>query len=205
MKSFFQKLLALFFKQEPKPEPVKKVAICVGHSRINDSGAKSVGGVSEWEFNHAVAIFLNEKLKERGIASEVINEYPFKTYGKSMDWVRERTWGFDVAIELHFNSYTSTSAKGFEYLYYHGSKSGEKLAKAFADAHEAAIPAQNNRGAKMVRVGERGYKFLIKTEPTAIICEPFFGSNPGEWVLFDGNQEVLADVYANALKNYFAV
>mgnify|MGYP000182405306 CR=1 FL=1 len=62
MKSFFQKLLALFFKSEPKPEPVRKVAICVGHSRINDSGAKSVGGVSEWEFNHAVAIFLNEKL-----------------------------------------------------------------------------------------------------------------------------------------------
>ena len=204
MKALILKLLAYFFKREPKPEPIKKVAICVGHSRLNDAGAKSVGGVSEWEFNNAVAIFLNEKLKERGIASEVVNDYPFRTYRKAMAWVRERTWVFDAVIELHFNSFSNSAAKGFEYLYCAGSENGERLAQSFVDQHSATIPGQVDRGAKPISTGERGNLFLIKTKPPAVICEPFFGSNPTEWVLFDGNQEHLAELYSDALQNYFA-
>jgi N-acetylmuramoyl-L-alanine amidase len=192
MKALIQKLLAYFFKREPKPEPIKKVAICVGHSRLNDAGAKSVGGVSEWEYNNAVAIFLNEKLKE------------FRTYRKAMAWVRERTWVFDAVVELHFNSFSNSAAKGFEYLYCAGSENGERLAQSFIDQHSATIPGQVDRGAKPISTGERGNLFLIKTKPPAVICEPFFGSNPTEWVLFDGNQEQLSELYADALQNYFA-
>lgn len=204
MKALLQKLILFFFGSKPKPDPVKRVAICVGHSRSNDSGARSVGGMSEWEYNNAVAIFLNEKLKMQGIASEVVNSYPFKTYSKSMSWLRERTWGFDCVIELHFNSYSSTAAKGFEYLYCHSSEAGEQLAQEFLDQHSTTIPAQTNRGVKPIQIGDRGWGFVSKTRPPAVICEPFFGSNPGEWVLYDGNQEQLAEVYTEALVNYFS-
>lgn len=207
MNTFLERMRGWFmsFKKRVEKNPaIGKVAICVGHSRLNDAGARSVCGVSEWEYNNAVATYLHEHLKELGIASQIINDYPFKSYSKAVQWVAERTWGFDVAIELHFNSYSSSSAKGFEYLYYHRSAKGERLAEAFAEQHTKEVPGQNNRGSKAVKYGDRGYKFLGKTKPPALICEPFFGSNPQEWVLFDGNQETLAQIYARALQKYFA-
>ena len=198
------KRLHQIFSRKKKPAKIPKVAICVGHSRINDSGARSVGGVTEWAYNNQVAEDLKKKLKARAIASEVVNDYPFKSYSKSMRWLGEKTWGFDVAIELHFNSYSSSSAKGYEYLYYHKSKQGRLLAQCFRDAHAIGVPAQHNRGIKGITIGQRGFGFLSKTKPTSVICEPFFGSNPTEWVLFDGNEDQLADIYADALQKYFA-
>lgn len=201
--NWFKKLAQLFARKD-KPAAIPKVAICVGHSRLNDSGAKSVGGVSEWAYNNDVAGFLNEELKKREIASEVINDYPFKTYGKSMSWVGEKTWGFDVAIELHFNSFSSSTARGYEYLFYYKSENGKRLAECFLAAHEAGVPAQTSRGIKAISKGQRGFGFLSKTKPVSLILEPFFGSNPTEWVLFDGNEKQLAQIYADALQKYFS-
>ena len=39
------------------------IAICVGHSRPNDSGAASVTGVTEWDYNSQLADMIGENLK----------------------------------------------------------------------------------------------------------------------------------------------
>lgn len=204
MKKFIDWILAFFNPVAPKQKPLKKVAICVGHSRLNDTGARSVGGANEWEYNNAVAMFLKEKLKELNIASEIFNEYPFQGYASSMEWVGEKTWAFDAVIELHFNSFVTSAAQGYEYLYHSSSANGKRLAEAFLNKHAELIPAQKNRGIKPVSKGNRGYKFLSQTKPPAIICEPFFGSCPVEWVLYERNQETLAELYSLALHDYFS-
>ena len=180
-----------------------KVGIYVGHSRSGDKGAQSVGGVSEWDWNSKVAHMLKGKLDDAGIDCYVVDHYEGGTYGAAMTWVSAdaTSQGATLAIELHFNA-ASPSAKGFEYLYWHTSTKGQKLADAFIEAQKALNTPAPSRGAKPADGGDRGSGFLSKTPCPAIICEPFFGSNQDEWNYWSNRPSVLANVYCKAIKSY---
>lgn len=188
-----------------KPNDPKRVAICVGHSRIGDSGARSVGGVSEWAFNTIIAADLHGRLTKRGYFSEAIAHYPVGTYSQAMRWLAKhlKKGKFDIAIELHFNSFSSSIARGHEYLFYAKSKKGKELAQCFSDSHAEIMPNQTNRGIKPIDSGGRGAGFLKGVKPVAVICEPFFGSRPAEWITYWNNQDVLVDIYEKAICDYF--
>lgn len=190
---------------QKKPKNIGKVAICVGHSRIGDKGARSVGGVSEWTYNSKVAKLLAKQLEHRGISSVVIDDYPSKSYTGAMKWVAEEISKHkaDIAIELHFNSSSSSSAEGYEYLYYAHSAQGKRLALCLQREHQSKVTSQKDRGAQPLERGARGGQFLVRVGPPAVICEPFFGSNPKEWVLLGQNPAIFADIYATGIYNYF--
>ena len=192
-------------KKVKKVKKLNKVAICVGHSRIGDRGAVSVGGVSEWAYNKKVADLLQYHLRHRGIQSVVFNDYPSESYSRAIDWVTQNVAKkkCNIAIELHFNSYSSSEAEGYEYLYYHTSNNGRRLAECFLKAHSENFEVQKDRGVKAIEPDGRGAGFLRGVPPPAVICEPFFGSSPKEWVLFDTKQSLLANVYAQAIVEYF--
>ena len=188
-----------------KPKKIGKVAICIGHSRIGDKGARSVGGISEWIYNSEVATLLAKQLKQRGIASAIIDDYPCESYSGAMSWLSKEVdkINADVAIELHFNSFSSSSAEGYEYLYYAGSAEGKRLALCIHKAHQSKSVAQKDRGAKPIERKDRGGHFVTMVKPPAVICEPFFGSSPKEWVLLGQKPAVVADIYATGIFNYF--
>jgi N-acetylmuramoyl-L-alanine amidase len=188
-----------------KPKKIGNVAICIGHSRIGDKGARSVGGISEWVYNSEVAVLLAKQLKQRGIASVIIDDYPSESYGGAMRWLSKEVdkTNADVAIELHFNSFSSSSAEGYEYLYYAGSAEGKRLALCIHKAHQSKSVAQKDRGAKPIERKDRGGHFVTMVKPPAVICEPFFGSSPKEWVLLGQKPAVVADIYATGIFNYF--
>ena len=190
-------------KREPKK--IGNVAICIGHSRIGDKGARSVGGISEWVYNSEVAVLLAKQLKQRGIASVIIDDYPSESYSGAMRWLSKEVdkINADVAIELHFNSFSSSSAEGYEYLYYAGSAEGKRLALCIHKAHQSKSVAQKDRGAKPIERKDRGGHFVTMVKPPAVICEPFFGSSPKEWVLLGQKPAVVADIYATGIFNYF--
>lgn len=93
-----------------------------------------------------------------------------------------------LAVELHFNSSSSISARGSETLYCPGSKNGLQAAITMQKYMSNIFPP--NRGAKegwyrMDRPGHIDYKsdiegdekidyFLGKTKPVALIIEPEF-------------------------------
>ena len=184
---------------------LKKVAICVGHSRIGDKGATSVGGVSEWTYNAKVADLLKIHLRHQGIQAVVFDEYPSNSYGGAMEWLAQSVAKeeCDIAIELHFNSYSSSKTGGYEYLHYHTSGEGRRLAECFRRSHSEFSDVQTDRGVKARKAGGRSGGFLRRVPPPAVVCEPFFGSCPKEWVLFDGKHSLLADIYSNAIVKYF--
>ncbi len=188
-----------------KVKKLKKVAICVGHSRIGDKGASSVGGVDEWTYNKKVADLLQNHLRHQGIQSVVFDDYPSESYSRAMDWLGQSVGKekCDIAIELHFNSYSSTKAEGYEYLHYHTSNNGRRLAECFRKAQSETFKVQKDRGVKAIEPDGRGAGFLRSVPPPAVICEPFFGSSPKEWILFDSKHSLLADVYAQAIVEYF--
>ena len=65
-------------------------------------------------------------------------------------------------------------------------------------------PDTKTRGIKERKSG-RGSEFLRQTPCPAVICEPFFGDNEGDWSQW-GNvegRERLGNIYANACYRYF--
>lgn len=188
-----------------KRQNLKSVAICVGHSRIGDKGAISVGGVTEWDYNKKVADALQTQLRHQGITSVVFDDYPSDSYSGAMNWLARgiRKEKCDLAIELHFNSYAKDSASGYEYLYFEGSKNGKRLANCFLKSHGESFTEQTSRGVKSTDTVQRGAAFLRRVPPPAVICEPFFGSSPTDWTIFEYKGLLLAGAYARAIVEYF--
>lgn len=188
-----------------------KVALCIGHSRRvlgkPEGGAVSVGDVTEYEYNSEVAGYLEEELNKVGIKTAIFDVYGGSSYGAAMDDVarKVRSFGADIAIELHFNASSSPHSKGYEFLCWHKSNGGKRLATILLSEFGREFPAMSARGVKECNDDSRGASFLKKTHCVAVITEPFFGSNPVEWGHFAGAHERVAEAYANAIVKYFGI
>ena len=187
-----------------------KVAICIGHSRHVlgrfDGGAISVGDVPERTFNSELAGRFQDKLKAYGISSVVFDDYAGNGYSSAMQDVanKVKSYGADLAFELHFNSSDSPQSNGYEYLCHYKSDGGRRLATLLLSEHGRKFPAFKARGVVPIDSNGRGFAFLQKTLCPAVICEPFFGSNQKEWDTYSKSLDTLAEVYADAVYKYFA-
>lgn len=187
-----------------------KIGLAVGHSRLGDQGAYSHGEyiVSEWDFNRDLVRRIGHLLSNtHGWASgddyAIYDQYPARSYTGAINYLARKLKedAVDAVIELHFNA-ASPSASGHEWLYWHSSSGGERLAEALRDEMEEAYPDMKSRGIKPRGPKQRGSYLLRKVPPYAVIAEPFFGSNADEWRMINNNRGKLAGVYARAIVNY---
>lgn len=181
------------------------IAICVGHSRRGDMGAQSVDGVSEWHYNSDIARRVRRKLEGLGHDACVISTYPRSGYGSAMEWLRGELCKMRAAaaIELHFNSSDDPQSHGHEWLHWHASPRGKRLAKAVQGQMAAMYPELRGRGLVGIdSIHKRGGAFLMRTPCPAVICEPFFGTNRGEWELFNAEREIYAEVLALGIDDW---
>jgi N-acetylmuramoyl-L-alanine amidase len=179
------------------------IAICIGHSRR--IGSRYDGGawsdslqINERDFNLKVADKLQKLLAEKKIASKIFSEYNGNGYGTAMFDVANkiRMARATFAIELHFNS-SAPEANGHEWLYWHSSLLGKRIAQKFEDAFSKLFPNIKARGIKAIQKQDRGGKFLELTHCPAVILEPFFGSNVQDCSKI--NVERIAEAYAKAI------
>jgi len=177
------------------------LGICVGHSRGGDKGAVSLWGESEWDYNSKVAAELKAELDRRGISSIVIDDYKYKSYSAGIRHCAKllRDQGATHCIELHFNAAASPSAHGAEWLHWHNSTGGKRLAESIQAGFAQTFPTIRDRGVKPRHAGQRGSLFLRLTPVAAVICEPFFGSNEGDCAEFEGKEADLALAYAEGI------
>lgn len=189
-----------------KPVTKKHVAICVGHSRAKDKGAVNVLGIYEWHFNKPLADRVAELIRDSGQMASVISHYNGNSYGSAMVDVGKqlKTICADVAVELHFNSASSTTATGFEFLCWHSSERSNALATSMQKAFHKTFPDQRDRGVKLITPADRGGRFLQETHCPAVICEPFFGSNPKDTAFFYAHRDDLAKAYAEGILDWLS-
>tara|TARA_S200002703_G_scaffold28966_1_gene24772 strand:+ start:305 stop:859 length:555 start_codon:yes stop_codon:yes gene_type:complete len=176
------------------------IAICVGHSRPNDSGAASVTGVTEWDYNSQLADMIGKRLS---VSHKIYSTYKGTNYWSAMKWLAKtiRNDGAEAAIELHFNAATP-KATGHEWLYWKTSEKGRLFARALRDSFEDCFPQLRSRGIKEKGKGSRGAGFLRLTHCPAVIAEPFFGSNTEDFDLALKNMEGIATSIASGLELY---
>tara|TARA_R110002020_G_scaffold13974_1_gene49799 strand:+ start:934 stop:1509 length:576 start_codon:yes stop_codon:yes gene_type:complete len=183
-----------------------KIGLACGHSRLGDQGAYTTGDyvLSEWDFNRDMVRRIGHLLSNNhGWASGgdyvIYDHYPARSYTGAINYLARKLKEDNVGavIELHFNS-ASPSAKGHEWLYWHTSSGGKRLAETLRDEMEEAYPDMKSRGAKPRGPKQRGSYLLRKVPPYAVIAEPFFGSNVREWELINDSRDKLAGVYARS-------
>jgi len=179
----FKKLKSIFSKpaqQSSKPKsPIQKVAIIVGHGN-GDSGAMGWNGVSEFDYNSAVAKSL--EISDTGKEIKAFYRSASGITGVAASAVK---WNPDIVIELHLNAFNG-KAKGCEVLCLEGDLlSGEK-AKSFSKLFCEKFNRVKRRDAGVNWIGssDRGGLSLRSLSSTsyAILVEPFFIDNKEEWI-----------------------
>lgn len=181
------------------------IGICIGHSRSGDNGAVNTNGVSEHMFNSELGCMVADLLEKQGHKVYVVSKYEGKGYGSAMCWLSDHLaqLGVNVAVELHFNS-AGPFANGHEWLHWHRSTKGQKLASCFNHAFKQEFPEARVRGVKPIDGSDRGGTFLRITRCPAVILEPFFGSNKQETELYTKEMNKLAAAYTRALTDYLS-
>lgn len=159
---------------------MNKIAIVVGHDKIEQGAYSNFLEKTEFQYNSEVAkllpfdiYFRDEKIKGyTSKVTELANRINKKHY--------------DLVVELHFNSF-NTIANGSEALYYKNSKLGQRHSEVFVNR---LVSAYGNfpRGAKMKIETDRGGVFLKKVNAPCIIVEPFFGDNKEALLFKDVNK-----------------
>lgn len=162
------------------------IALCIGHSRtINgryDGGAFSPFlKKNERDFNLEVAALVVRSLDRMGENCRIISDYKGTGYSAAMRDAASQVKDIHAsfAVEMHFNA-SSPSAHGHEWLYWHASANGKKLAQVFHDSFAEDFPGIKSRGLKPLSAGSRGSEFVKLTHCPAILVEPFFGSNESD-------------------------
>jgi N-acetylmuramoyl-L-alanine amidase len=144
------------------------------------------------------------ELSNRMIPSIIISRYEGNGYGAAQRWLagRLRELSATAAIELHFNSDDSPEATGHEWLHWHSSKEGKRLAGCLDAEMCLCLPGIRRRGLKLKVRGDKGAEFLKLTHCPAVIAEPFFGSNPSDWKTACDKRDCIARAIAEGVAEW---
>ena len=178
------------------------VAIVVGHHPAAKGAALTVGErqIAEYDFWRPFAAVLGRCLYWSDIRGQVVYRPNKRPDTELMQRVNDT--GARCAIELHFNAFSDPRAQGSEMLYWHTSDKGRLLA-SLLQQYTVRTLRVHDRGLKPVQRG-RGAAFLRGTRMPAVICEPAFGTNPGDaWKLLT-RQMHLVEAYAAAIADFLS-
>ena len=162
------------------------VVIDPGHGGF-DPGKVGVDGVLEKDLNLEIALKLQELLEKNDVKVIMTREADVGLAeagkaNKSED-MRNRVnlvngAGADLAVSIHQNSFTDSSATGAQVFYYKESEEGRLLAEVLQEQLKTTLEDGNHRLAK----SNSDYYMLKKTLCPLVIVECGFLSNPEEAV-----------------------
>lgn len=152
-----------------------KTAIVIGHHENSKGALSKYFRLREFDFyNQAVGhICSNVTIFQH---NKNISGYTTRI----KDTARRINKGnFDLVIELHFNSFSDSSANGCETLYYFKSQKGRVYAQIFSKTvyNKTGIKLRHNGLKALANRKDRGFASVFYPNPPTILIEPFFGSN----------------------------
>ncbi len=204
----------------PLYQKYKGVSVCIdaGHGITSRSEKEPVspgsetlkatnvtGAAGEEEFNLAVALLVEEKLKSAGITTDMIRETP--ECDKSNIERAEQANGSDYCIRIHADGNNDTSVNGISVLipeksYFDGVdfvEESKQMAECILEKTVAATGAKNN--GLTVRGDLTGFNW---SKVPVILIECGFMSNPEEKAKLQNPdyQEMIAQGIANGFLSY---
>lgn len=159
---------------------MRVVGISAGHW-LSDPGAVG-NGVVENELTIRTFAPCLKALMEAGV-------FPVYTSGPLSNKISFLSqYPIEIAVEIHYNSTSASTAKGAEVIYYQGSVEGKRLARAIYDSL-IGLPFIGNRGVKSAEeVGRPNLGFLKRLPVPSVIVEPMWISNPNDAAMLNNPQ-----------------
>jgi len=155
---------------EIKEQAKKKIAFVIGHTSKDKGAFSTFLQISEFDLFKE---FANKHLS--GVGDIFLHDETITSYTQRQADTATKTTEYEYVFELHFNAATP-AAEGCEALFYTGNTKAKKIAEKFCSLMVHFLDMKN-RGAKALNASDRGFGFVSKQKPTALILEPFFGSN----------------------------
>lgn len=188
-----------------------KICVCIdsGHGG-DDPGKVGSNGTEEKEINLQIALLLKERLEQEGIEVVMTRETDTDladegAASQKVSDLQNRVNIIEdadpvVAISIHQNSYTDSSASGAQTFYYGDSAEGKKLAEMLQESLIENLDPSNTRAAK----ANESYYILKKTPTPTVIVECGFLSNPKEEVILQDAdyQNQIVEAICEGLLNY---
>jgi len=182
-----------------------KLAIIVGHDAKAQGATfpdlnELSGAMTEYKYNKKVAELIQTKSPSHFITTSVILRDGIGIKGSYAEVMKLNP---DVCIELHFNSHSDPKVSGTETLC--SSTAADITLAEILQKNMCAIFGRSatSRGVKAIPKGARGgYAVWSLPEIANCLVEPFFGSNRDDANLARGNEEKLADVIVQSVREY---
>ena len=151
--------------------------------------------MSEFEFNSKVAeklkdvadiyyrpntLFVSEMSRLRKVVNKINKDY------------------YNLVLELHFNSFSDPRAHGVTALHNITNRYTKRLAGLYCDMVHDEFGIVKRDLIPVTSTRENGGTFILGCEASALLVEPFFGSNSQDACAFCGR----IDDYANVLREF---
>ncbi len=155
-----------------------KFAFVIGHTEKDGGAYSNHLDIQEFPlFNNFAKAFLSE------VGDIFTHDKELSSYSLRQYTTGQKTADYEYSFELHFNA-ASPQANGCEALYYYKNEKAKLIAEKYCSLMVQEM-GYKSRGAKPLKEGDRGFGFVQKQKPTALVLEPFFGSNIDDCKKFD--------------------
>lgn len=170
---------------------MKKVALVVGHKVTSRGASNKSSGMTEFDFNSALAKDIKEIVS--GVYVDIVYR---RTYRQLPDDINNQHP--DFIISLHCNAF-DCEATGTETLYYYKSSKGKKIAAVLQNKIVKALGLAD-RGLKPRGSEGRGGYLLRYTKAPIALTEAFFIDNDHDLSIALKHRDSLVAAYAEAIE-----
>lgn len=169
--------------------------INIGHSRKDPGCSNKNYNVTEFEFNHELALDIEQELAKTSIDHLLVYQ---ENYASLPTLINGYNPGF--VLSLHANAF-DTKTDGCETLY--DFESGKSLILAdIIQKHLNSVLHNPNRGVRPKKPRDRGYSLLHGVKCPIVICEPFFLDNDYDYENALARYDDLVGAYVRTIKQY---
>lgn len=185
-----------------------KIAISIGHGKSKtggyDSGAVG-GGYHEFNLAKEIGKYAGEALAVYGCDVDIINYNADAYLTDRINYINKG--GYDLALEVHLNSSTSSGSTGSEVYYKHGNKNGNTLASAISKSIASNLSTKN-RGAKIKLSGGVDYFGFVRcVKCQSLLIETVFINTASDRkkVVTVAGQKNCGQAIASAVANFYGL
>jgi N-acetylmuramoyl-L-alanine amidase len=171
-----------------------KVVVNTGHGGGDPGAVNKSLNVTEHDYCTKLTAAVVSSLRKLGHTAEIVVQ---DKRGVGMVAGACNAMNPDVVVSLHNNAAENLKATGTETLYWHTSTNGKRLAEAVQKRMVAAMGLPD-RGVK----ARDNLAVLRSTKAVAIIVEPFFISNDGDYGMAVSKLPQLADAIAQGINDW---
>jgi len=177
----------------------KTIAIDAGHGDHNDSNKQVDPGAvngSDYEKDIVMKIAnaVKNKLSVKNYTVKMTRTGDVNSAGKKLAWRIDKASGADIFVSIHTNSFSNTSANGFQVCY----KTSDTDSKSLAEYIQKENTLFKNKGV----TGRSNLYVLNKFSGTAVLVEVGFISNASDLSKLKSNTTKIGGEIANGIINY---